>query len=84
MADRYTYDQFEGCMARSRDATPAELAQARDYLIQILQANNVPYAFVGGYSLVLRGSQRPTNVKQWSLRRASEHQLLKFAAATTC
>jgi hypothetical protein len=61
MADRYTYDQFEGCMARSRDATPAELAQARDYLIQILQANNVPYAFMGGYSLVLRGSQRPTN-----------------------
>jgi hypothetical protein len=61
MADRYTYDQFEGCMARSRNATPAELAQARDYLIQILQANNVPYAFMGGYSLVLRGSQRPTN-----------------------
>jgi hypothetical protein len=61
MADRYTYDQFEGCMARSRNATPAELAQARDYLVQILQANNVPYAFMGGYSLVLRGSQRPTN-----------------------
>lgn len=61
MADRYTYDQLEGCMARSRNATPAELAQARDYLIQILQANNVPYAFMGGYSLVLRGSQRPTN-----------------------
>jgi hypothetical protein len=61
MADRYTYDQFEGCMARSRNATPTELAQARDYLIQIFQANNVPYAFMGGYSLVLRGSQRPTN-----------------------
>jgi hypothetical protein len=61
MADRYTYDQFEGLTAKSRNATPAELAQARDYLILILQANNVPYAFMGGYSLVLRGSQRPTS-----------------------
>jgi hypothetical protein len=56
MADRYTYDQFKGLMARSRNVTLAELAQARDYLILILQANNVPYAFMGGYSLVLRGS----------------------------
>jgi predicted nucleotidyltransferase len=61
MADRYTYDQFERCMARSREVTAAELAQARDYLIQVLQTNHVPYAFMGGYSLVLRGSQRPTN-----------------------
>ena len=61
MADRYTYDQFEGLMARSRGATPEELAEARDYLILILQTNNVLYAFMGGYSLVLRGSPRPTS-----------------------
>ena len=61
MAERYTYDQFEELMARSRNATPAELAQTRDYLILILQTNNVQYAFMGGYSLILRGSQRPTS-----------------------
>jgi predicted nucleotidyltransferase len=61
MADRYTYDQFEGLMARSRGATLEELAEARDYLILILQTNNVLYAFMGGYSLVLRGSPRPTS-----------------------
>jgi len=60
MADRYTPAQFQGCMDRSRDATPAELAQARDCLMEVLQANNISYAFMGGYSLTLRGSLRPT------------------------
>jgi len=61
MADHYTHAQLQGCVDRSKNATPAELAQARDYLMLVLQANNVPYAFMGGYSLVLRGSPRLTN-----------------------
>lgn len=60
MAYRYSPAEREALQERASTATAAGLAEARDYLMQSLTQLRLPYAFMGGYSLVLRQSPRPT------------------------
>ena len=45
----------------SRIATKTHLDLAAEFMVRVFSANNVPYAFMGGYSLILRGSPRGTH-----------------------
>ncbi|CZR54900.1 uncharacterized protein PAC_04785 [Phialocephala subalpina] len=57
----YTTQQgFELAIA-SAVATRPHLDLAAEFLVLVFSANNVPYAFMGGYSLALRGSPRGTH-----------------------
>ncbi|RDL37584.1 uncharacterized protein BP5553_05017 [Venustampulla echinocandica] len=59
-----TYTVAEGFSLAQKAATEttvAHLCSAADFLARVFEVNNVPFAFMGGYSLWLRGSNRHTN-----------------------
>lgn len=39
----------------------SQLVAAADLVSQVFQANSIPYAFMGGFALKLRGSTRDTH-----------------------
>ena len=60
MAYRYRAEEQTNLERRASTADLPRLAEVRDYLMQALTANSLPYAFMGGYSLYLRRNPRPT------------------------
>jgi hypothetical protein len=58
-----TYTVLEGIMLARTASTRnrVELAAAADYMIQVFQANSIPTALMGGFSLLIRGSSRMTH-----------------------
>ncbi|USP72977.1 hypothetical protein yc1106_00251 [Curvularia clavata] len=57
----YTYEQLPGLMVAADEALFPQLFAAADFVAQMLQANGIPYAFMGGFALKLRGSTRDTH-----------------------
>lgn len=56
----YTPHQHPALVAASRAATTSHLIAAADLMSQVFEAKHVPYAFMGGFSLKVRGSARDT------------------------
>jgi hypothetical protein len=56
----YTAQQGFELAKASMVATRTHLDLAADFLVHVFDSNHVSYAFMGGYSLALRGSLRET------------------------
>jgi hypothetical protein len=56
----YSVDQSVKLMEQARNVQDAHLYSAHNYITGVFQANKVSYAVMGGFSLRIRGSQRPT------------------------
>jgi hypothetical protein len=57
----YTVQQGFELATTSAVATKPHLDLAAEFVVRVFSANNIPYAFMGGYSLALRGSPRGTH-----------------------
>ena len=56
----YTVQQGFELANASAATTRPHLDLAAEFLVRVFSANHIPYAFMGGYSLILRGSPRGT------------------------
>lgn len=59
-AGTYSVAQSGPLTEQSANATDAHLLAAADYITRLFEANQVPFAFMGGFSMNIRGSQRST------------------------
>ena len=59
-ANTYNPGQLMNLVQRSRSASENHLFSAADYVVRVLTSNQITYAIMGGFSLRLRGSTRPT------------------------
>ena len=56
----YTHEQLGALLRPASRADLQQLVSAADFMSRVFQANEVPYAFMGGFALRLRGSDRET------------------------
>ena len=56
----YTPEQQHGLSMAAIVASTPQLLAAADLVSQVFQANGIPFAFMGGFALKLRGSIRDT------------------------
>ncbi|KAF2828479.1 hypothetical protein CC86DRAFT_241231, partial [Ophiobolus disseminans] len=57
----YTHQQLQALMNAANFASSSQLVAAAELMSQVFQANSIPYAFMGGFALKLRGSTRDTH-----------------------
>ncbi|PGH36400.1 hypothetical protein GX50_00735 [[Emmonsia] crescens] len=60
MASLYTWEEFPKLMKEAQGPSEANLTSAADLLARMLEESQIPYGFMGGYALKLRGSARNT------------------------
>lgn len=56
----YTHEQQQVLIIAANRALTSQLLAAADLVSQVFQANDIPYALMGGLALKLRGSTRDT------------------------
>jgi len=56
----YTHEQQQALGEAANRAAETHLFAAADFMSRLFEANRVPYAFMGGFALKLRGSSRDT------------------------
>lgn len=59
-AGTYSVAENEAMLAQSKTATNNHLVAAADYITRLFEANEVPFAIMGGFSMNIRGSIRET------------------------
>ncbi|KAI9710294.1 MAG: hypothetical protein M1820_002788 [Bogoriella megaspora] len=60
-ANTYSAEQGSALALTAQNAGDKHLVAAADYIVQVFQANNIKYAIMGGFSLMLRGNKRETH-----------------------
>lgn len=56
----WTWDQHQQLSSISDRATRLHLSAAAEFVSQIMQANAIPFAIMGGFAIQIRGSPRET------------------------
>ncbi|KAJ2899146.1 hypothetical protein MKZ38_003393 [Zalerion maritima] len=60
MAEIYNTDRFAELYSAARNAPMGNVGLAARFLIEIFQRNSIPFAFIGGWAIHLRGNTRAT------------------------
>lgn len=59
-AEEYDTDRFAELYSAATGSSINDLAQATSFLMTVFRQASLPFAFLGGWAVYLRGSQRTT------------------------